>query len=82
MPNGHYLYSLDWSISKRKGVWLVIIMFCGFYFELNTIRVDPDQTLRFAASNLGLYYLPMSILWAARLKWVNIDFLHHENVPI
>ena len=32
--------------------------------------VDPDQTPRSAASDLGLHCLPLSLLWDARLKWV------------
>ena len=31
--------------------------------------VDPDQTPRSAASELGLHYLPMTLLGDARLKW-------------
>ena len=38
---------------------------------LNANSVDPDQTPRSAASDVGLHYLPMSLLWEARLKWVN-----------
>ena len=42
--------------------------------ELNANSVDPDQTPRSAASDLGLYCLPMSLLCDARLKWVNLSF--------
>ena len=28
--------------------------------------------LHFAASDLGLHFLPMSFLWDARFKWVNL----------
>ena len=35
-----------------------------------TNRVDPDQTPRSVASDLGLHCLPISLLWDARLKWV------------
>ena len=38
--------------------------------ELNANCVDPDQTRRSAASDLGLHYLSMSLLWDAGLKWV------------
>ena len=38
---------------------------------LNANNVDPDKTPRSAASDLGLYCLPMSLLWDARHKWVN-----------
>ena len=36
----------------------------------NANSVDPDQMPHSAASDLGLHYLPMSLLWEARLKWV------------
>ena len=38
--------------------------------------VDPDQTPRSAASDLGLHCLPMSQKRDARLIWVN------ENHPV
>ena len=38
--------------------------------ELNANSVDPDQTPRSSASELGLHCLPMSLLWDARLKRV------------
>ena len=73
MPNGvFYLIFSDSSISYIRGVWLVIIMFCRMS-KLNANSVDPDQTPSYAASELGLNYLPMSLLWGARLKWVNIS---------
>ena len=35
--------------------------------------------MRSAASDLGLHCLPMSLLWDARLKWVNFfSFLNEE----
>ena len=37
---------------------------------LNANSVDPDQTPRSAASDLGLHCLPMFHLWDAGLKWV------------
>ena len=39
---------------------------------LNANSVDPDQMPHSAASDLGLHCLPMSLLWDARLKWVNL----------
>ena len=35
----------------------------------NANIVDPDQTLRSAASDLGLRCFLMPLLWDARLKW-------------
>ena len=34
--------------------------------------MNPDQTPRSAAFDLGLHSLPPSLLWAARHKWVNV----------
>ena len=73
MLNGlFYLNSLGRSIFHIRGVWLVfiIIMFCRN--ELNANSVDPDQTPHSVASDLGLYCLPMSILWDARLKYMGL----------
>ena len=73
MPSGlFYLNSLDGFIFNIRDVWLVFItvMFCKKY-ELNADSVDPDQTPRSAASDLGLHCLSMSLLWDARHKWIN-----------
>ena len=73
MPSGlFYLNSLDGFIFNRRVVWLVFIgnMFSrNSYFNANS--VDPDQTPRYAASDLGLRCLPMSLLWDSRHKRVN-----------
>ena len=37
----------------------------------HAISVDPDQTPRSAASDLGLHCLQMSLMWDARHKYVN-----------
>ena len=42
--------------------------------------IDPDQTLRSAASGLGLYCLPMSFLWDARHKWINKFSIFYATV--
>ena len=76
MPSGlFYLNSLDGSISKRRGiwlfscVWLFILLPCFIEFlEFNTNSVDPDQTPRSAASDLGLHGLLMSLLWDIGLE--------------
>ena len=39
---------------------------------VNAKGVDPDQTPRCAASDLGLQCLTMSHLLDARHKWVNV----------
>ena len=63
---------------RYKGVWLVFnnIIFIEIpVFNANS--VDPDQTPRSVASDLGLHCLPMSLLWDARLKWVTIVQVIH-----
>ena len=57
---------LPFFIKKKKSVF-------------NANSVNPDQTPRSAASNLDLHYLPMSLLWDVRHKWVNSHVL---NLPI
>ena len=42
---------------------------------LNANRVDPDQTPHSAESDLGLHFLPMSLLWEDVLKLVNEENL-------
>ena len=71
MPSGLlYLHSPDWSISNIRGVWLVLLLSCFKQIPVfNANNVDPDQTPRSAASDLGLHCLPMSLLWDTRLKW-------------
>ena len=72
MPSGiFYLKSLDRSFPVEWGLFsYIIIMFYGKYPIFNANRVDPDQTLHSAASDLGLYCLPMSLLWDAKLNCI------------
>ena len=71
-----YLNYLDRSIFYIKAVWLVIITLSCFVeiYGLNANSVDPDQTPRSAATDLGLHCLPMFILCDTRLKWVKVIF--------
>ena len=63
-----YLHSSNWSVSNTRGVWLVFIIPCVIEIPVfNENIVDPDQTLRSAASGQGLHCLQMSFLQAARL---------------
>ena len=73
MPDGlFHLHSSGRSISKKGGIRLILINTMFYRVSvLNANCVDPDQTPRSAASDLGLHYLPMSLLWDARLTWVN-----------
>ena len=43
---------------------------------LNANNVDPDQSPRSVASDVGLHRLPMSYLWDARLKWVQTNTMY------
>ena len=72
MPNGLlYLHSSDRSISNIRGVWLVLLLLCFIEIQVfNANSVDPDQTPRIAAFDLGLHFLLTPHLWYARLKWV------------
>ena len=59
------------SISNNRSTWLVLLLPCFIEIpEFNANSIDPDQTPRSAASDLGLHCLPISLLWDARLKWV------------
>ena len=49
--------------------------------ELNANSVDPDQTPRSAASDLGLHCLPLTLLWDARLKWVKYENKYKRRYP-
>ena len=74
MPNGFFYLlmdssALDRSVSNGIGVWLVFnitTIYRNSFIKLNS--VDPDQTPRSAASDLGLHCLPMSILRDAKKK--------------
>ena len=41
---------------------------------LKVNRVDPDQTPCSMVSDLGLHCFSVSLLWYARLKWVQITY--------
>ena len=78
-PSGlFYLNILDRSISSKRGIYLVLLL---LYFNKeipvqNANSVDPDQTPRSSASDLGLHCLPTSLLWDSRRKQ-----LTQENLP-
>ena len=72
VPRGFFYFNcLDGFNSYISVVWLVfiIVMFVEIS-ELNANSVDPDQTLRSAASDLDQHCLPMSLLWDAKLVLV------------
>ena len=74
MPSGiFHLNSLDQFISSLRvsGQFLVLPWIIKMPV-INAYSVDPDQTPRCAASDLGLHCLPMFHLWDARHKWVKL----------
>ena len=76
MPNGlFYLHISDRSISNIRVSGYILLLPCFIEVPVfNSNKVDPDQTPRSVASDMGLRCLPMSFLWDARLKWVNSVF--------
>ena len=61
-PSGlFYLKSLDKSISYIRGVWLFLSSPCFIEIPVfNANNVDPDQTPRYAASDLYTAYVPFT----------------------
>ena len=57
------------SILRVSGVIIHFYFIFGKKILYANIE-DPDQTPRFAASDLGLHCLPLSQNWNARLIWV------------
>ena len=56
-------------VFNRRDVWLVIII--TMFLEISVVNancINPDQTPRSAASDLGQHCLPMSVLWDTRHK--------------
>ena len=50
---------------------LILLLPCSIEITLfNAHSVDPDQTPRSAASDLGVHCFLISLLWDARYKWV------------
>ena len=48
--------------------------------ELFANNVDPDQTPRSAASDLGLHCLSITLLGVSRLQWVKLYFYMSRNL--
>ena len=68
-----YLRSLDGSFFKYKGCQVTFLL-TQYFLEIpvvNAKQCRPWSDATFAASDLGLHCLPMSILWDARHKWEN-----------
>ena len=78
MPSGFFYFnSLGKFITYIRGVWLVFfLLLLSCFIEISKLHVnsvDPHQTTRSVASDLGPNCLPMSLLWEARLIWVKIS---------
>ena len=70
--------------SSIIALWTSVFQMAGclvsfFYYHClidilvcNANRVEPDQMLHSAASDLGLHCLPITLSRLSRLKWVNI----------
>ena len=65
------LWTGPFLISAVSG-WSLLLSCFKELSEFNANNVDPDQMPHSAASDLGQHCLPMSLLWDARLKWVDI----------
>ena len=64
---------LDESTFILRGIRSNISFLFHFSMKFKSAnRKAPDGTPRFAASHLGLFYLPMSHKKDTRLKWVNV----------
>ena len=60
-------YMLEKSICHFRGVRSTLSLL--FYFSWKTLlanNVDPDQMPSYVASDLGLLYLPMTLLWVSQ----------------
>ena len=79
MPSGLFcLNSLDWPIARRRSLWLVFISIMLYRISrANANSVDPNQTPRYVASDLGLYCLPLSLLWG--INWLTHMGSHEGN---
>ena len=70
MPSGRcYINSLNRLISISVVSGEVLLLLCFIVIPVrNANSVYPDQTPRFAASDLGLHCLPMSLFWDASIN--------------
>ena len=50
--------------------------------ELFANSGDPDQTPHSAASDLDLHCLQITLLWVARLQWVNTEILFMGSLDL
>ena len=67
------LWTRSFPIKGESGLFLLLSCFIEIS-ELNANSINPHQTPYTAVSDLGRHCLPMSLLWDARLIWVNSIF--------
>ena len=66
---------LDGSICHFGGVWSILSLI--FYFNgkiLLSNTVGPDQMPHNVASDLGLHFLPMTLLWVSGKSWLRFSW--------
>ena len=69
-------YELFGPVHFQFKGYLVSFLLLPCFMEIpiiNANSVEPDQMPHSAASDLGLHCLPVSHLWDARVKWVNLS---------
>ena len=79
MPSGFFhLNPLGWSISSKRGVWLVFILLPCFTKILVCIAnsVNPEQMPHAVASDQGLHCFPMSFFYEVQ----GINELIHSDI--
>ena len=71
---------------QNQGVWLFFLFFFALLCfveipDINAKRIDPDQTLLSATSDLGLRFLPITILGFST-KWVKSQLSQTNQIHI
>ena len=69
----YHCYMLDESACHFRGVGsilLLLFLFDGKFLLANT--EEPDQMPHYMASNLGLHWLSITLLWVSRYEWVTL----------
>ena len=77
-----YQNSFNGSIfnSRVSGYFLLLHVLC--FIEIHAFhanRVDPDQMLHSAASDLGPHCLIITLYWVSGLKWVKATFFSSKQ---
>ena len=67
----HYIYILEQSNVSLGTSGSKNYLFLEKMAKLFANSGDPDQTPRSVTSDLGMQYLPVTLLGLSRLQWVN-----------